>query len=99
MDDDDNFIEYIENPNAKAPDEKVIEEEMQKVVRDALDTLTEREAIVATLYFGLGENRPETFQEIADRLGLTRQRIQQINAKVMLKLVPILHAAGAEAYL
>ena len=55
-------------------------------VRDALDTLSEKESEVVTLRFGLRDGREHTLQEVADIYGVTRERIRQIEDKALKKL-------------
>jgi DNA-binding CsgD family transcriptional regulator len=55
-------------------------------LREALDTLSDREAFVITMRFGLGDDQPKTLGEIGKALGLTRERVRQIESRSMSKL-------------
>jgi RNA polymerase primary sigma factor len=65
---------------------QIVKASIQHQVRDILGELDEKEATVLKLRFGLDDDRPQTLQEIGDRLGLTRERIRQIEQKAMRKL-------------
>ena len=58
----------------------------QEEVRELLDTLTERERQVVRMRYGLGEEKPQTLEEIGSALGVTRERVRQIEARAMEKL-------------
>ena len=58
----------------------------QEEVRELLGSLTEREQQVIRLRYGLGEERPQTLEEIGSMLGVTRERVRQIEARAMEKL-------------
>jgi RNA polymerase primary sigma factor len=59
-----------------------LSDDMQK----ALDTLTNRERAILSLYFGLEGEEPLTLEEIGKRMNLTRERIRQIKEKAILRL-------------
>ena len=58
----------------------------QEEVQELLGSLTEREQQVIRLRYGLGEERPQTLEEIGSMLGVTRERVRQIEARAMEKL-------------
>jgi len=60
--------------------------ETKNQIREMLEGLEEKEAIVLKLRFGLEDDKPRTLQEIGDIFGLTRERIRQIEKKAMRKL-------------
>jgi RNA polymerase primary sigma factor len=78
--------EVIEDANQAAPDAAVLERGLREDVRRCLSVLTEREAQVVILYFGLGWEEAQTLQVIGERLGLTRERIRQVKEKALGKL-------------
>ncbi len=65
---------------------QIIKSSIQSQIRDLLGALDEKEAVVLRLRFGLDDDQPRTLQEIGGRLGLTRERIRQIEQKAMNKL-------------
>jgi len=65
---------------------QIIKSSIEHQVRDVLHELDDKEARVLKLRFGLDDDQPRTLQEIGDDLGLTRERIRQIEQKAMRKL-------------
>ena len=59
---------------------------LQKQLESLLDSLSEREAGVIRMRFGLGDGMPKTLDQIGDTFGVTRERIRQIESKTMAKL-------------
>ncbi|WP_084532422.1 sigma-70 family RNA polymerase sigma factor, partial [Nocardia miyunensis] len=59
---------------------------LQEQLRSVLDTLSEREAGVMRLRYGLGDGQPRTLDDIGKVYGVTRERIRQIESKTMSKL-------------
>jgi RNA polymerase primary sigma factor len=65
---------------------QIIKSSVQRQIRAMIGGLDEKEAVVLKLRFGLDDDRPRTLQEIGNELGLTRERIRQIEQKAMRKL-------------
>lgn len=65
---------------------QLIRSSIEQQIREILNELDEREALVLKLRFGIDSDEPMTLQEIGDRLGLTRERIRQIEQRAMRKL-------------
>jgi len=65
---------------------QIIKNSIEQQVREMLQELDEKEALVLRLRFGLDDNEPRTLQEIGDMLNLTRERIRQIELKAKRKL-------------
>ena len=65
---------------------QIIKNSIEQQIRNLLDELDEREALVIRLRFGLDDDKPRTLQEIGDKLNLTRERIRQIEQRAMRKL-------------
>jgi RNA polymerase primary sigma factor len=78
--------DFVEDKEATSPAEAASLSMLRAAVDDALDTLTPRERRVLQLRFGLFDARQRTLEEIGQRLGVTRERIRQIEAKALRKL-------------
>lgn len=65
---------------------QIIKSSVRQQVRAMIGELDEKEAVVLKLRFGLDDDRPRTLQEIGNEMGLTRERIRQIEQKAMRKL-------------
>lgn len=76
----------IEDLSTPPVEYQIVKSSIQQQIRDILGELEEKEATVLKLRFGLDDDRPQTLQEIGDRLNLTRERIRQIEQKAMRKL-------------
>jgi len=85
-DGDSEFGDLIEDSEAIQPGEAVSFTLLQEQLRSVLDTLSEREAGVVSMRFGLTDGRPKTLDEIGKVYGVTRERIRQIESKTMSKL-------------
>jgi RNA polymerase primary sigma factor len=83
---DSEFGDLIEDSEAIQPSEAVSFTLLQEQLHSVLDTLSEREAGVVSLRFGLTDGQPKTLDEIGKVYGVTRERIRQIESKTMLKL-------------
>jgi len=83
---DNKLIDVLESDDLPAPDRDLIEESLRIEVERALNTLSEREARVLRLYFGVGEDNPLTLEEIGIRFNLTRERVRQIKEKALRRL-------------
>ncbi len=78
--------EFIEDKRIPSPPDTVIHASLREHIQEALKCLTDREAEVIRLRFGLGECGDHTLEEVGDRLQVTRERIRQIEAKALRKL-------------
>jgi RNA polymerase primary sigma factor len=65
---------------------QIIKNSIEQQIRNLLNELDEREALVIRLRFGLDDDKSQTLQEIGDKLKLTRERIRQIEQRAMRKL-------------
>lgn len=78
--------DMVEDHSGQTPEEAMDLLARQEEVRELLDTLTERERQVVRMRYGLGEEKPQTLEEIGSALGVTRERVRQIEARAMEKL-------------
>jgi RNA polymerase primary sigma factor len=78
--------EMIMDGHSKAPDIEMVEADDLKHVLDLLDKMPKREATVLRMRFGLDDEEPKTLKEIGERLGLTRERVRQIESEALSKL-------------
>lgn len=85
-DGDSEFGDLIEDSEAVVPADAVSFTLLQEQLRHVLDTLSEREAGVMSMRFGLGDGQAKTLDEIGKVYGVTRERIRQIESKTMSKL-------------
>ena len=85
-DGDSEFGDLIEDSEAVVPADAVNFTLLQEQLNEVLDTLSEREAGVVSMRFGLTDGQPKTLDEIGKVYGVTRERIRQIESKTMSKL-------------
>jgi RNA polymerase primary sigma factor len=89
----------IEDNASPSVEYQIVKSSIQHQIRDILEDLDEKEALVLKLRFGLDDDRPQTLQEIGMRLNLTRERIRQIEQKAMRKLARSHHLQQLRGYL
>jgi len=85
-DDDSHLGDFIEDFNTLAPADAALHGSMRGVVKDVLDSLTPREAKVLRMRFGIEMSTDHTLEEVGKQFDVTRERIRQIEAKVLRKL-------------
>lgn len=85
-DGDSEFGDLIEDSEAVVPADAVSFVMLQEQLQRVLDTLSEREAGVIAMRYGLNDGVPKTLDDIGHRYGVTRERIRQIESKTMSKL-------------
>ncbi len=95
-DGDSEFGDLIEGSEAIQPGEAVSFTLLQEQLHSVLDTVSEQEAGVISMRFGLTDGQPKTLDEIGKVYGVTRERIQQIESKTMSKLRRPGHGIGDE---
>ena len=78
--------DFIEDKDSKSPVSEAAFTMLKERVEDVLTTLTEREAKVIRLRFGIGDGYPRTLEEVGEEFQVTRERIRQIEAKALRKL-------------
>ena len=83
---DNRLLDVLQNDQQPTPDFKLMTESLKMEIERALSTLTEREAEVIRLYFGLNKEHSLTLEEIGERFNLTRERVRQIKEKAIRRL-------------
>jgi RNA polymerase primary sigma factor len=83
---DNSLLDVLEDHLEESPDQPLIEGSLQQELKRALATLSEREAMVISLYFGLNGQQALTLEEIGDKYTLTRERVRQIKETATRKL-------------
>jgi len=78
--------DFIEDQDAPAPEEITLQEILEERVQDLLETLPHREALVLRLRYGLEAGEVHTLKEIGEKMGITRERVRQIEAQALRRL-------------
>lgn len=86
QDEESELGDLIEDENAPQPMENIDRKWLEEEMRDAIEQLTDREAVVLQMHFGLGNREPKTLKAIGKQLGLSRERIRQIEQGALRKL-------------
>jgi len=96
---DNSLLDVIENEEQPSPDNKLITESLKAEIENAISTLSEREAEVIRLYFGLNEEHSLTLEEIGAKFNLTRERVRQIKEKAIRRLRHASRSKNLRTYL
>ncbi len=96
---DNRLLDVLTNESQPSPDSGLMSESLKIEVRRALSTLSEREAEVIRLYFGLDREHSLTLEEIGERFQLTRERVRQIKEKAIRRLRHTSRSKALRAYL
>jgi RNA polymerase primary sigma factor len=83
--------EMVMDERARTPEDELVEHDNLKHVMGQLETMDPREATVLRMRFGLDDNEPRTLKEIGESLGLTRERVRQIETEALGKLAESLN--------
>ncbi|MBC7361502.1 MAG: RNA polymerase sigma factor RpoD [Candidatus Aminicenantes bacterium] len=83
---DSHLGDFIEDKVMPSPPDAVIHQSLKEHIEEALKTLTDREAKVLKMRFGLGDGNEHTLEEVGQQFKVTRERIRQIEAKALRKL-------------
>ncbi len=94
-----NLLDLIQDSEEPAPDDDVLTESLKVDLEVALDSLSNREAEVIRLYFGLGRERALTLEEIGEVFRLTRERVRQIKEKALQRLRHASRSRSLRVYL
>jgi len=93
---DNRLLDILPNDQQPPPDSELMRESLRVEVQQVLNTLSEREAEVIRLYFGLDDQQALTLEEIGEKFNLTRERVRQIKEKAIRRLR---HASRSKALL
>ena len=83
---DNRLLDVLEDKFQPSPDEKLMKDSLKGEIEKALSTLTDREAEVISLYFGINRDHSLTLEEIGEKFKLTRERVRQIKEKAIKRL-------------
>ena len=93
------LLDVLENDMDEKPDTGLMNDSLRREVQRALSTLTQREADVITLYFGLNGEHSMTLEEIGEKFNLTRERVRQIKEKAIRRLRHTSRSKALKPYL
>lgn len=96
---DNSLLDVLEDESGESPDANLMENSLRAEVKRALATLTQREAAVISLYYGLNGGHAMTLEEIGEHFDLTRERVRQIKEKGTRKLRDKARSKGLKPYL
>lgn len=97
--DENRLIDILENEAQPAPDFSLMSDSLRSEIERALSTLTEREAEVIKLYYGLNKEHSLTLEEIGEKFNLTRERVRQIKEKAIKRLRHASRSRNLRSYL
>jgi len=97
--DDNRLLDVLSNDSQPSPDASLMSDSLKNEIERALSTLTEREAEVIKLYFGLNKEHSLTLEEIGEKFNLTRERVRQIKEKAIRRLRHASRSKNLRAYL
>jgi len=96
---DNRLLDILPNDQQPPPDSELMRESLRVEVQQVLKTLSEREAEVIRLYFGLDDSQCLTLEEIGEKFNLTRERVRQIKEKAIRRLRHASRSKALRAYL
>ncbi len=80
------ILDFVEDPNSPDPKDVYYQEKMQKKINQSLKTLDSRDAHIIKSYFGLEGYKEKNFAEIAQEIGISRERVRQIQKQALKKI-------------
>jgi RNA polymerase primary sigma factor len=93
------LLDVLSNNEQPDPDNSLMNDSLKKEIDRALSTLTDREAEVIRLYFGINSEYSATLEEIGEILNLTRERVRQIKEKALMRLRHSSRSKSLKVYL
>ncbi len=94
-----NLLDVIPNNDQPTPDSELMVESLKEEIERAISTLSEKEATVIRLYYGINTEYSATLEEIGEILNLTRERVRQIKEKALRRLRHASRSKNLMAYL
>lgn len=85
-DEEGTMYDVLTNIESPSPDKGLLTDSLRREIERVLTTLTQREADVIRMYYGLNGKHPYTLEEIAEAFQLTRERVRQIKEKAIKRL-------------
>ncbi len=80
------LLRFVADPNAPSPLERTVDRELREKIKETLKVLNTREEEIVRLRFGIGRDMPYTLEEIGRVMGLSRERVRQIEATALKKI-------------
>lgn len=99
MGEENRLLDVLESEDEPSPDFTLMSDSLRNEIERALSTLTEREAEVIKLYFGLNKEHSLTLEEIGEKFNLTRERVRQIKEKAIRRLRHASRSRNLRSYL
>lgn len=96
---DNSLLDVLENEHQETPDSELMNDSLRREVSRTLTTLTEREAEVVSLYYGLNGASSYSLEEIGEKFDLTRERVRQIKEKAIKRLKNTSRSKSLKPYL
>lgn len=83
---DTTFKDFLKGEGTAEVEEKVVQEELKQSIQEMLEQLTPQEKKIITMRFGLDGNEPKTLREIGEKLGISRERVRQLETRAKKKM-------------
>ena len=99
QDEESNMYDVLLKEDAFSPDEELLTDSLRKEIERSINTLTQREANIIRLSFGLSGKHVHTLEEIGEKYNLTRERVRQIKEKAIKRLKHITKSRVLKSYL
>ena len=99
QDEEGNMYDVLLSEDTSSPDKELITDSLRKEIERVINTLTQREANIIRLYFGLNGKHVHTLEEIGEKYNLTRERVRQIKEKAIKRLKHISKNRVLKTYL
>lgn len=96
---DNRLLDILPNDQQPPPDSELMRESLRVEVQQVLNSLSDREAEVIRLYFGLDDQQALTLEEIGEKFNLTRERVRQIKEKAIRRLRHASRSKALRSYL